>query len=106
MSPRAVILLSQGVVLLRFSVVIWLGDLNYRLFMYDAAEVKQHIARQELKRLQEVDQVRDAKLNDCLPTRTTSEVFFFLSLVFHFHKSHSSASLNVPAAVFVVFVNV
>lgn len=32
--------------------------------MYDAAEVKQHIARQELKKLQEVDQVRDAKLFD------------------------------------------
>lgn len=111
-SPRAVILLSQDVVLLCFSVVIWLGDLNYRLFMYDAAEVKQHIARQELKRLQEVDQVRDAKLNYCLPTRTTSfvkanlQMKCFFSLVFHFHKFHFSASLNMPAAVFVVFVNV
>lgn len=28
--------------------------------MYDAAEVKQYIVRQELKKLQEVDQVRDA----------------------------------------------
>lgn len=51
--------LSQNVILC-FSVVIWLGDLNYRLFMYDATEVKQHIARQELKRLQEFDQVWDA----------------------------------------------
>lgn len=58
-SPCVEILLSQNVVLLCFSVVIWLGDLNYRLFMYDATEVKQYIVRQELKKLQEVDQVRN-----------------------------------------------
>lgn len=39
------------------SVVIWFGDLNYRLFMYDAAEVKQLIAQNKLKKLQDVDQV-------------------------------------------------
>lgn len=59
--------------------------------MYDAAEVKQHIARQELKKLQEVDQVRDAKLFDAKlnywsPTRTTffednlTDFLFSLSL--------------------------
>lgn len=64
--------------------------------MYDAAEVKQHIARQELKKLQEVDQVReaklfdaklfDAKLNYWSPTRTTffegnlTDFLFSLSL--------------------------
>lgn len=45
-----------------FSVVVWLGDLNYRLFMYDAAEVKQLIVKHELKMLQGFDQVSSDNL--------------------------------------------
>lgn len=48
-----------------FSVVIWLGDLNYRLFITDAADVKQLIVQGDLKKLQGYDQVRNCYLAQC-----------------------------------------
>lgn len=43
--------------------VIWLGDLNYRLFLNDAADVKRLIADKDLRKLQEYDQVRAKREN-------------------------------------------
>ncbi|XP_063046238.1 inositol polyphosphate 5-phosphatase OCRL [Engraulis encrasicolus] len=48
---------SPPLSIVKHDVVVWLGDLNYRLFQLDASEVKRFIAGNDLRKLQEYDQL-------------------------------------------------